>query len=218
MDGAVFDYFANVGLDVAAMVEERQASRDQRLAGLAARTENAELMRDAAERKLERLDARLAEGMDLADYKRAVQAPKRDLAAAEGALEDLGAEREALMVEPALADAEHEVLQQLAELRAAVADEVADSAGDLSAAQAALRRMFAGFTLTPAGEEHFGADMVETGTGYLLEPIVRPEMLALSRPVVPWHDVERVPLPARGVSNSSSPRRGDPAGRRRRRR
>ena len=52
-----------------------------------------------------------------------------------------------------------------------------------------------------AGPEHFGEDLVETETGYLVEPVVRPEMLAMSRNVVPWHDVKHTPLASSGVCN-----------------
>lgn len=215
IDSAVLDYFAEVGLDIAAMIEERQRSRDQRLARLGERIKNAERTAEAAERKIETLDAALADGLTPERYARAVQAPEAELAAAQGALEDLRAERTAAEAEPDLGDAEQEVLEHLAELRAAVAGEVTENAGDLGAAQAALRRTFSGFVLTEAGEEHWGEDLLETGTGYLLEPVVRPEMMALGLPpLVPWFDVKRTtpdlssaktPANDRGGSNASKP-------------
>jgi DNA invertase Pin-like site-specific DNA recombinase len=205
LDTAVMDYFAKVGLDVPAMIADRQRTRDHRLAQVDERIANAEALADAAERKMERLDQALSEDLEPADYKRAIQGPKRDLAAAQGALKDLRDDRLAVEAEPDLADAEQEVLEQLADLRASVAGEVTAS-GDLSAAQAALRRTFSAFLLTEAGEEHFGSDLPETLTGYLVEPVVRPEMLDLKMPpVATWMDLKRTALPADVGNNARKP-------------
>lgn len=188
IDGAVLAYFEGVGLDVDRMIEERRRARESRLADLTAREENARRTLDAAVRKVERLDAALAEGLETEDYNRAVQAPKSERTAAEGALRDLALERAAVKAEPDLADAEEETLNRLAELRAAVAGGVAENAEDVRAAAAALRRIFAHFVLVPWSWEEPpevpGAvlrDDVSFKIGeYELVPVPRPDAVVLT--------------------------------------
>ena len=149
IDLAVLDYFTMTTADVDRMVEERRRARADKLADLTVRAENARRALETAERKLARLDVRASEDEEFAteDYRRAAAGPKQELAAAAGALEDLGRKRAEAEAEPDLGDAEEDTLERLAELRALVAGEVSGTPDDIARTRAALQRLFACFVL-----------------------------------------------------------------------
>lgn len=147
IDSNVLAYFESVALDVEAMVAEFAGDRDRRLADVGARKQNASGVAVKAEERLSRLDALLADGeLEPAEWRRLSEPHLRDRAAAEAALADLLGEQHEVEHEADAADAEQRVLEGLAEVRAAVADEIA-GAEQIEAAQAAIRRVFSHFVL-----------------------------------------------------------------------
>jgi len=152
VDGALLDYFTNVGLDV-------EATRRHYLARTQDEIATARALRIEAERETMRIQDRLCR------VKRAFQdghitpedwAEQRAELLAEGnaasAAADRQRERETELESAVeLRDAESEILQRLADLRASVVGEIRD-AETVDAVRAALQRLFAGFVLTDTSE------------------------------------------------------------------
>ncbi|MEN3342700.1 MAG: hypothetical protein V7644_2104 [Actinomycetota bacterium] len=147
VDENVLGYFTSVSLDVEAMIAEFQSGRDRQLADVRARRDNARNVERKAEERLARLDALLADGaLEPDEWRRTTEPHRRDFEAARAALSDLAAEDAAVRSEAIAADAEAQVLHALAQVRAAVAGDIAASA-DIEATQAAIRRVFRHFVL-----------------------------------------------------------------------
>ena len=81
-------------------------------------------------------------------YEQLLASALTEAEAAQGALEDLSHEQREVEVEPDLGDAEQDVLERLAQLRAATAGEIGGGE-DLAATQSAIRRIFEYFILRP---------------------------------------------------------------------
>lgn len=183
IDGAVLEYFAQVGLDIDATIDQLHGERDRRLADVDRRLAHARSVLDKAQREQERVDALLRDGLTMEEWRRVSAVPQAEAQAATLAIEDLTAEREQVVVmDEALHDATSEFVSRLSGLRAAVAGEVVN-AQDVAAAQAALRRVFEGFVLTPDPDAQLvrpgairletGGDTYETVVYYELQPLVR---------------------------------------------
>lgn len=211
IDPFVFRHFAEVALDLEAMIAERAENRSRRLAGLQQRRENAQRVAAKAQAKIDRLDKRLAEGLALDDYQRAIEPAKTELAGALGALEDFSDEEAALHAEPVLGDAEQETLQAVAAVRAAVAGEL-ENADDVQAAQTALRRVFSHFVLydLDAPDCVFELPRREVRNGrWIIEPVPHPGVVGTESRSVAGLDYEveslqKVTLGIGGRSEASS--------------
>jgi site-specific DNA recombinase len=160
VDSAVLAYFMDVGVDIAATREHfeqrEQRERDATEAMLAlAQQEHAH-----AEERLARVKRDYTDGDITAAEWREL---KGDLAAEREAagieVERLTARLAEICSQVAVDDAEQQTLQYLAELRKAVAGDVRTAEG-ITAARAALTRLFEKFVLTDDG---------------MLEPVLRPE-------------------------------------------
>jgi len=184
---AVLEYFAQRWLDIDATIDQLHGERDRRLADVDRRLAHARSVLDKAQREQERVDALLREGLTMEEWRRVSAVPQAEAQAATLAIDDLSAEREQVVaMDDALHDATSEFVARLSGLRAAVAGEVAN-AQDVAAAQAALRRVFEGFVLTPdphaqllrAGAIRLetGGDTYETVEYYELQPLVRGDAL-----------------------------------------
>jgi site-specific DNA recombinase len=187
LDGAVFDYFAQVGLDVAATQEQVDSARGRRLEEIRALRANAEQEAQLAAERLARVrrdyqDGKLAPD-DWAEQREQLEG-ERDAAEAEP--ERLSAsEREAETGNPLFGDAEEEVLRRLTEIRRAVAGEISDADG-VDAVRAALARLFKGFVIHPPADALMAvarsgeALMVgpEGREQFALEPVLRDQVLA----------------------------------------
>lgn len=168
VDGAVYDYFEKVGLDIEAtrkqLADERSRNvteAEELLAEASRRERKAEeiLKRVRQHYREERIDPddwheqrpELAEDLDMA---------KREVKSRCKLVDEAGAD-------DVLEDAEQETLQRLADIRRAIAGEVEDAEG-VEAVRAALTRLFDGFILHPRvgakygpqkrGEAHDGPD------------------------------------------------------------
>jgi len=176
VDGAVFAYFAQVGLDIEATRQSIAEARDRKLAEVRALRDQAELEARRAEERLARVRRDYTDGkLDADDW--------RDFKA------ELGAERDAAHAEAGrlasqlhqverwgeIKDAESETLRRLSEIRAVIAGEVRDAEG-LDAVRAALTRTFERFVLRDqAPRVH--VELVADAT-LVIEPVVREQALA----------------------------------------
>lgn len=189
IDGAVFDFFANVALDVEATRRQILQARDHKLAEVRALHDQAALAVRQAEDRLTRVKRAFQDGKidpeDWAEQRIELKAELEAARAQEGRLSDHVAEVERW---GGLIDAEAETYRLVAEIRKTVVGEVRNERG-LEAARAALLRVFDRFVLHRTSKldgmsaddlfERFGtADQNVWCGGYLIEPIIRPEALA----------------------------------------
>jgi site-specific DNA recombinase len=176
VDGAVFAYFAQVGLDVEATRQSIAEARDRKLAEIRALHEQAELEARRAEERLARVRRDYTDGkIDAEDW--------RDFRV------ELGGERQAARAQAdrfeaqlreverwgELKDAESETLHRVAEIRSAITGQVRDAQG-LDAVRAALMRTFDHFVVRrrmPRVHVELIADV-----DLVIEPIVREHAIA----------------------------------------
>lgn len=213
IDQAVLHYFQSVGLDVDAMVQEHAESRERRRGDVRARIGNAQKTATRAEAQLDHLDALLRkggeDGLTPAEWRRLSHPTQTELNAANAALGDLRTEEQAILSEADLADAEQETLEALASLRAVVAGEIA-GAGEIEAAQAALRRIFSHFVLHDLRDIGKALRTVRIpkraltdAEGWIVEPVPHPQMIVTEHITVgdvpfPVERLRKVPLQISG--------------------
>lgn len=182
VDAPVLSYFQRVGVDIDAMVAERAGELDRRRAELDERIANARREAMRGQEEIDRLEGYLRGGRISPERFEEVVAPalmRRDAALA--ALDDIRGHAEALQSEPMLVDAERETLLALAELRAAVAGEIASSES-VRGAQAALRRVFSHFVLHDWRSSNRAVEIPNRAVGaaeshLMLEPVPHPGMV-----------------------------------------
>jgi site-specific DNA recombinase len=180
VDGAVFEYFENVGLDI----EETRRQFELRHGAVVADTR---AMRDEAEREEQRVEASLArirrdyvEGRLGAEDWQSLRAELDEEREATAARLDLLREREREL--SAEAGPQADAYERLARLRAAIAGRVNDAHG-VEAVRAAIVTLFESFTLHQAGE---GVAWQELALGDVyLEPQLREEMVLRPPLVMP---------------------------------
>jgi hypothetical protein len=185
IDTAVLDYFTEVGLSA----EETKRQIAEQLTAQADRTE---AQRQDAEREVRKAEADLArvrsdylEGrLDAADWAEFRPELTEGLEAARAQLERLASQETRLTV-----DAEAELLDYLAAIRAAVVGRVAERAG-VEAVRETLGRLFEAFTLyalrdAPDNDaqpfevdQAAGRAVTDGRSRYVLRPTVRPEAIA----------------------------------------
>jgi hypothetical protein len=147
VDAAAFDYFARTALDVDATRQQLADAQGRKL------TELAELVAEA-EREMQRADDRLVRvrrdyqngRLDADDWREQRQQLTSEWEGAQAEAERLRSRTLEIGAISELRDVEQEVLEQLADLRAAVAGQVEAGAG-LDAVRAALVRVFERFEL-----------------------------------------------------------------------
>jgi DNA invertase Pin-like site-specific DNA recombinase len=169
VDAAVYAYFEQVGLDVEATREQLAQAIERRVAEIKALLGGAEQEAREAESRLARVKGDYTSGgLPLADWLefKAELEPQRDAAHAE--VERLAAQFAEVKAGEALRDVEQELLEQLAQIRAAVAGAVKDAEG-VEAVRSALLRLFDGFVLHRGVPELAHVELIGE---HWLEPVV----------------------------------------------
>jgi site-specific DNA recombinase len=187
VDTAVYAYFEQVGLDVEATREQLAAAIELRVAEVKALLHGAEKEAREAEGRLARVKGDYSSGgLPLSDWLefKAELEPQRDAARAE--VKRLGAQLADVKAGETLRDVEHEVLEQLAQIRAAVAGAVKDADG-VEAVRSALLRLFDGFVLHRGVPEEAHVELIGE---HWLEPLV-------SQQAVEGYDEKMKPVLAR---------------------
>ena len=160
VDAAVFAYFEQVGLDLDATREQLREAVERKVAEVKAQCEAAERDAQEAVARLDRVKRDYANGdLTAAEWRelRADFEPERE--AAEGAVQRLRKQLAATEESAAVADAEAELVEQIAAIRAAVAGEVTDAAS-VQAVRAALLRLFDGFRLHRGAPERAHVELI----------------------------------------------------------
>jgi site-specific DNA recombinase len=212
IDSAVLAYFHDVGLDLEATRQRIADNVEQAVAETRAALVHAERQRAMAEERVARVKADYVDGkIEAADWRELSGdlVAGRDAAAAE--VERLAARVEEVAGQRALLDSEQELLEQLAELRRAVAGRVTDSTS-VEGMRAALLRLFDGFTLHPFDEPeqapalpegwvrsalYTHPELMPAGVGLIVEPHPRREMILDDDKEIAFPQLRRVPLEAR---------------------
>jgi hypothetical protein len=171
IDRAVYAYFEQVGLDIAATRDQLATAVEHRAAEVSALLAAAEReAAEAAEKEASVKDDYLSGDLTAAEWRelRAELEPAAEAAA--GARDRLAAQLAEVEAGPSLAGLEAHLVGRLAQVRAAIAGEVREAEG-VEAVRAALMRLFDHFILhggRPEGEAHL--ELI--GDGYWIEPVV----------------------------------------------
>jgi DNA invertase Pin-like site-specific DNA recombinase len=176
VDSAVLGYFENVGLDL-------EATRDQLGAAMDRKLDEVRALRDAATRDAAAAGERLARvkrdytngELSAAEWRELRSELEPEAAAAKAEAERLREQAHAAEAGTAVDEAEAEVLEQLARIRAAVAGHVNDAAGP-EAVRATLLRLFDHFTLHVGSPERANLDLI--GSECWIEPTVSEQAIA----------------------------------------
>jgi site-specific DNA recombinase len=203
VDGAVFNYFETVALDVEATKAQLAEAHDRKLSEVRALSDQAGDEQQRAEARLAKVrrdytDDRIT-AEDWTSFRDELTA---DLEAADAEVERLASQAAESQEWAGWLDAERETLQKLASLRAVIAGEVS-SQEDLDAVRASLTQLF----------DHFVIRKVEPGTrvhaelawvgDYILEPVIREEVIEGHTPLRPVF--RREPIYDSGAANQGSP-------------
>lgn len=147
IDTPAYRYFERVGIDLEATRAQLASAQDNRVTETRALLAEAERDRQQARASLERVERDyLAGEIEAADWNRFKGNLREDLEAAESQAEQLSTRVEQVEQIDAGRDLEESVLQKLTAIRSAIVGEVSDAAG-VTAASAAIRRLFEGFYL-----------------------------------------------------------------------
>lgn len=201
IDQAVFNYFAQVALDIEATRRTLAESNDRKLAEIASLRSESEREAQLAEERYQRVrrdytngDITAAEWRELRDDLQA----ERDAAQAQA---DRHRAAETQLAETAdSVDAEHAALQQLAEIRRAIADDVQGAEG-VEAVRAALARLFEAFVVHRSTPRRVHVELIGE---WWIEPIVRGDMLGESGPSgMPTPQREALDLSAQRINSSA---------------
>jgi site-specific DNA recombinase len=170
VDGAVYAYFKDLGLDVEATREQLVAARELELAKARDVLQSAEEETQIARGHLERVKRDyISEELTAAEWRELREELEPELCDAQAEEERLREQLEEAESESALSKITVELLAQLSDIRAEIAKEVTDRK-EAAAVRAALMRLFDGFVL------HRGSPRHETREGnkvaYWLEPVL----------------------------------------------
>jgi DNA invertase Pin-like site-specific DNA recombinase len=176
IDGSVWDYFANVKLDIEATREQVADQLDRRLAEARSLRDSADAEAGCTAANLARVRADYKAGdISAEDWRELRGELDAELAAANAEAERMAERLERAESESSLTDLEAEVIERLAEIRAAVAGEVTNTDG-AAEARAALMKLFDGFILHK-GIPDLGSELASVelaGDGYWIEPLMKP--------------------------------------------
>jgi DNA invertase Pin-like site-specific DNA recombinase len=177
IDGKVFAYFSQVGLDLEATRERIEAACDRKLAESRSLLAAAESEPHGAAARLAKIRRDYTHGeLEAAEWRELRDELEPELQAAEAEVERLrdqlaGAEQQA-----AVNDIEAAVVERISRIRASVAGEVKDADG-AAAVRATLMRLFDGFTLREGIPEGSGPVNVELIGERWLEPHISAEAI-----------------------------------------
>jgi Recombinase len=177
VDGALYAYFEQVGLDVDATRAQLVEARDRKLDEVRALSSQAETEKRRAEDRLTRVRRDYQDGKitaeDWSDFREELSAEMEGATAEVERLIKQVAEAESWGI---LQDAEHDTLARLSGLRAAMAGEINDAEG-VNAVRAALTRLFDHFVLREAEPgTRIHADLAWQGD-LIIEPVIREEVI-----------------------------------------
>lgn len=177
VDSAVYAYFEQVGLDVEATRAQVEDTRDRQLREVGALLEQAQAEGQRAEERLSRVRRDYSDGRlpaeDWISFRDELTAARDGAAAEVARLSEQEAEIRAWDL---TRDLEQEALAALAEIRQAIAGEVAHAHG-VDGVRAALARLFEAFVVRDAGPgQRVHAELAWLG-GLVLEPVVREEAI-----------------------------------------
>ncbi len=170
IDEAVFSYFEQVALDVG-------ATRDQLATAMSQKVGEATTMLAAAEEEAQDASNRLAKvkrdythgELTAAEWRELKADLEPESEAAKSQVKRLLGQVEAARSSAAIGDAEQAVIEQLARIRAAIAGDV-NSAADLDALRALLRRLFDRFLFHPEPAAVAHVELIEER--YWIEPVI----------------------------------------------
>jgi DNA invertase Pin-like site-specific DNA recombinase len=149
VDGAVYRYFEQVGLDVEATRLQLTDARERKLTEVGALGHQAEQEVRRAEERLARVRRDYTDGnLDAADWVSFRDELTAEMEAARAEAARLRQSEIEVERDTALLDAEHDILDRLAQIRRAISGEITDAAG-VDAVRAALSRLFSAFVLHP---------------------------------------------------------------------
>ena len=169
IDAGVLAHFEQTALDVEATREQVIAAMDRKAAEVKALLASAEREAQAATARLERVRGDYTDGeLTAAEWRELRVELEPQAAAADAEAERLREQVAANDPRAALGDAEVEVMEQLAQLRAAVAGEV-QAGPDLDAVRAVLRRLFERFIFHPELPAQAHVELI--GSSYWIEPV-----------------------------------------------
>ena len=181
VDGAIFGYFATVGLDLEATRTQLAGERARKLAEIGALLDQAKREGLLASERLARIrqdykDGRLpaADWIDLRDELTAEQR------SADAEVERMTSAMADVERDDELADAEQDTLALLAEIRKEIAGEIQTAAG-VDAVRAALSRLFSAFIVHPHWNPRYEgqgrSELVDVDQGHMIELQIRPAVL-----------------------------------------
>lgn len=176
IDTGVLAHFEQTVLDMEATRAQLIAAIDRKAAEVRAVFESAEREAQAAAARLARVKRDYTNGeLNASEWRelREELEPEADAAAAE--VKRLRQQLNATEPEVVLGDAEDEIVQQLAQLRAAVAGDVNDAEG-LQAVRAVLKRLFDRFVFHPELPAEAHVELI--GSRYWIEPVVSERAIA----------------------------------------
>lgn len=178
IDGRVFAYFSQVGLDLEATRERIEAACDRKLAEARSLLAAAESEAQSAAARLGKVRRDYTHGeLEAPDWRELRAELEPELEAAEAEAERLRGRLSEAEEQAAVNDIEAAVVERIARIRSAVAGEVKDADG-AAAVRATLMRLFDGFTLRegiPAGTDPVNVELI--GERWL-EPHISPEAIA----------------------------------------
>jgi site-specific DNA recombinase len=179
VDRPLLDYVMRTVVDLEATKRALEEAADRRIGETRAQRESAEREVARKEESLARIERDYLSGkLDVDDYKRFTE---RESAEREAALRELARlrDREDEIARERLAiDAERELLERLARLRAAIVERIGDAAGEVEALRAVLATVFEAVLLYRLDDELF------------ILPAIRKEMIVNPEALLPAQTAE----------------------------
>jgi DNA invertase Pin-like site-specific DNA recombinase len=176
IDGAVLAHFEQTVLDVEATREQVAAAMDRKLTEARALLASAEAEAKDAKARLAKINRDYSHGdLSIAEWRGFCDELEPEEVAARAEVERLREQVKAAESGAAVGAAEAQVIEQLAELRAAIAGDV-NAAEGIEAVRAVLQRLFEGFLLHLEVPSEAHVELI--GDGYWIEPIVNERAIA----------------------------------------
>lgn len=207
IDLAVYNYFEQVALDVESTRRAHAEVVERKLAEVSALRLSADSEVQRTRERLDRIRRDYMDGrLDVDDWREMSTDLKGQLRAAEAEVERLTASERDVTTRAATIDAEQDALQQLADIRKAIAGDIQDADG-VEAVRAALTRLFDAFILHRATPDRVHVELIGE---MWLEPVVRGDAIAGYGPSgMPLPETHALTLSGGGTNNVSASRSVD---------
>lgn len=207
IDSAVFSYFEQVGLDIDATRRQIADARDGKLVELRALAAQAEGEKHRAEERIDRVRRDYMDGeITATDWNMFKDDLGAQLEASTAAVDQITERLEAVEAWGEIADAEQDMLEGLAELKRAVAGEIAD-ASSIEAVRPALAKLFKHFTIhqvKPGRRVHAELAWQGRDQDLVIEPTIREQAVEGYSDLRPIF--RREPVYGAASTNDESPR------------